>query len=144
MNVGIENSRRFRALPVYATLVAYGHEGYREMLARQVSLSRKIAELLFSHPDYVLLPESTLPIQETLEDIFMIVLFRAKDDDLNKDLMNRINSTLKIFVSGTEWDGKPAARFAVSNWQVDVAKDLATIEGVLNEVAQSWKTGKVS
>jgi hypothetical protein len=39
-------------------------------------------------------------------------------------------------VSGTQWEGRAAARFAVANWQVDVERDSAVIRDVLDEVAQ--------
>ena len=57
LNVGIENSRRFRALPVYATLYAYGRSGYVEMLKRQIELARRVAGWVWDHPEwYTLLP----------------------------------------------------------------------------------------
>lgn len=69
----------------------------------------------------------------------MVVLFRATDDTLNKELVQRINATRKIFVTGTKWDGQPAARFAVSNWQVDVERDLALIKSVLMDVLSGFQ-----
>jgi hypothetical protein len=45
-----------------------------------------------------------------------------------------MNSTRKLYVSGTQFDGKAAARFAVANWQVDVERDLAIAKEVLEEV----------
>ena len=65
----------------------------------------------------------------------MIVIFRAKNAELNSELVKRINGLRKLYVSGTQWEGKPAARFAVANWQVDVERDLAVIKDVLQEVA---------
>jgi glutamate/tyrosine decarboxylase-like PLP-dependent enzyme len=133
LHIGIENSRRFRALPVYASLVAYGADGYRDMLARQIDLARRIARIVLEHDAYELLPKSQWT--KGLEEIFIIVLFRAVDDDLNKNLVRLINETRRIYISGTAWDGKPAARFAISNWQVDVNRDSNLIKQVLDEVS---------
>ncbi|KAF1837973.1 pyridoxal-dependent decarboxylase [Decorospora gaudefroyi] len=136
LNVGLENSRRFRALPVYSTLVAYGKNGYRDMLERQINLARGIAKYMLESSEYELLPESSASVEDILGGIYIIVLFRAKDDELNKQLVNKIKATRKIYVSGTLWDGRPACRFAISNWMTDVERDLPVIEQVLQDVAQ--------
>lgn len=138
-NIGLENSRRLRALPVYANLTAYGADGYREMLERQIELSKGIADYIINNPDFELLPESDRPKEEILKGIYIIVLFRAMDEGLNKELTARIKASRKIYVSGTAWDGKPACRFAVSNWMTDVQRDLPLIKQVLTEVVDTWK-----
>ncbi|CZT15326.1 related to L-2,4-diaminobutyrate decarboxylase [Ramularia collo-cygni] len=138
LNIGIENSRRFRALPVYATLASYGREGHVELLERQISLARCIAEFIANTPSFQLLPQSPPSFAKVKEQgiarIYNIVLFRATDPEINKELVQRVNATRKIFISGTQWDGQPAARFAISNWQVDVDRDMALIKEVLLSV----------
>jgi glutamate/tyrosine decarboxylase-like PLP-dependent enzyme len=135
LNIGLENSRRFRALPVYASLLAYGKSGYRDMLQRQIELSRGIAKFILESEEYDLLPESGGTAEQRLEDVYIIVIFRAKNDDLNKELTDKIKATRKIYVSGTVWGNKPACRFAVSNWMTDVKRDLPIIMDVLRDVA---------
>lgn len=125
--MGLENSRRFRALPVYAVLLAYGRQGFSEIFARQVRLAREIAAFIDTNDGYELLPKDGCPIEAT----YIVVLFRAKDDKINRGLTKKINDTRKIYVSGTKWDGKPACRFAISTWRVDVARDLKLIQEVL-------------
>lgn len=134
LNIGIENSRRFRALPVYASLLAYGRSGYRDMLERQIRLARAIYNWIFDHPDYVALPRTSMV--KLLDRTFMCVLFRVKDDALNEVLAKKINETSRIFVSGTTWDGAPACRIAISNWRVSVKRDVAIVTEVLGQVAQ--------
>lgn len=134
LNIGIENSRRFRALPVYASLLAYGKSGYRDMLERQIRLARAIYNWIFDHPDYIALPRTSMI--KLLDHTFMCVLFRAKDDALNEVLAKKINETSRIFVSGTTWDGAPACRMAISNWRVNVKRDVAIVTDVLAQVAQ--------
>lgn len=135
LNIGIENSRRFRALPVYATLAAYGREGHVELLERQIRLARSIATFLANTPGFSLLPQSPPSFAKVKEQgiarIYTIVLFRANDPAINRELVQRVNATRKIYVSGTQWDSQPAARFAISNWQVDVDRDMALIKEVL-------------
>jgi glutamate/tyrosine decarboxylase-like PLP-dependent enzyme len=139
LNIGIENSRRFRALPVYASLAAHGRVGYVEILKRQIKLARAIAAFVLEHPAYELLPladESSSSLEDRLARIYVIVIFRAKDEALNGELVKRMNRTRKLYVSGTQWEGKAAARFAVANWQVDVERDLAIVKEVLDEVSK--------
>ncbi|KAJ5595047.1 uncharacterized protein N7459_001255 [Penicillium hispanicum] len=134
LNIGIENSRRFRALPAYASLLSYGKDGYRDMLERQTRLARAIYEWIFDHPDYTALPE-TASKATLVDQTFMSVLFRAKDDALNRDLANKINETTRMFVSGSSWEGEPACRIAISNWRVDVERDVKLVTEVLAQVA---------
>jgi glutamate/tyrosine decarboxylase-like PLP-dependent enzyme len=138
LNIGIENSRRFRALPVYSTLAAYGRQGYREILIRQIELARAIARFILSEPRLQLLPEKRRAEHyDPIKEIYIVVLFRAKEKAVNTNLVQQINATREIYVSGTLWDNQPAARFAVSNWQVDIERDIALIKKVLLAVLQS-------
>ncbi|KAI7158193.1 tyrosine decarboxylase [Hortaea werneckii] len=136
LNIGIENSRRFRALPVYSTLAAYGRTGYREMLERQIHLAREIARFIFANEHYELLPnvDENRPLEDRLSGIYIIVLFRAKSQTVNEELVKRVNATKRIYISGTHWEGRPAARFAVANWQADAKQDLQLVQDVLLQV----------
>ncbi|RMZ70180.1 tyrosine decarboxylase [Pyrenophora seminiperda CCB06] len=135
LNTGLENSRRFRALPVYASLIAYGRDGYRDMLQRQIELSRGIAGYILESKQYELLPHSNASREDVLQGIYIVVLFRARKEELNMQLVDKIKATRKIYVSGTSWEGKPACRFAISNWMADVAQDLPIVQQVLQDVA---------
>lgn len=141
LNVGLENSRRFRGLPVYATLIAYGRTGYTDMLHRQIRLARRTAAYLLAHPAFELLPESISQLSDIQRDVFIIVLFRAKEGGLNDSLVRRINQTSKIHISGTMWQGRPASRMAVSNWQANPDLDLRLIQSVMEDVLRDWGSG---
>jgi hypothetical protein len=111
------------------------------MFARQVRLARGISRFLHGSPDYTLLPHYPLPVSDDeklasgheFENTHIIVLFRAKDEKVNDELVSRINSTRKMYVSGTKWGSKPACRVAISTWKVDVERDLKLVKEVLNE-----------
>ncbi|KAG7288644.1 hypothetical protein NEMBOFW57_004998 [Staphylotrichum longicolle] len=132
LNIGLENSRRFRALPVYAVLLSEGREGIAAMLSRMVLLAREISAFVRDSEHYEWLPNE----DASLESTFIVVLFRAKDAALNEVLVDRINATGKMFVSGTKWDGRKAVRIAVGNWRVEVERDAAVVREVLTAVAE--------
>lgn len=132
LNVGLENSRRFRALPVYAALLSEGQAGFSRMVTNMTLLSRRIASFIRDSPYYDLLPEG----EWVVDEVFIIVLIRAKDKELNEVLVERINETRQMYVSGTKWRGEKAVRIAVSNWKVDVERDGAVVEGILSAVAE--------
>ncbi|KAM3437740.1 hypothetical protein NHJ13734_004503 [Beauveria thailandica] len=137
LNMGIENSRRFRALPVYAVLLSEGRPGLAALLGAMTQLARAIAAFLRDSPDYELLPENDhAEEEEEEEEIFISVLFRAADAALNETLVAKINDTRQLYVSGTTWRGRKAARIAVSNWRVDAKRDAAVVREILTCVAQ--------
>lgn len=139
LNIGIENSRRFRALPVYASLLSYGRTGYQELLKRQIRLARRIVKWLFDHDEYTVLPDTSSKA-EVLEHTYMVVLFWAKRDSLNCELSAKINATSKMFVSGTAWQGRPACRIAIANWMIDEERDWALVTDVLEEISAETKS----
>lgn len=139
LNIGIENSRRFRGLPVYTTLMAYGRSGYEGMLIRQIRFAREVAAYIFHHHELELLPKKYHHGTDVTSGIFIIVLFKAKDANLNARLVEKLNASCRIYVSGTTWNGEPATRMAVSNWQVDVERDLNLVKDTLEGLLYDWK-----
>ncbi|MBY8852535.1 aspartate aminotransferase family protein, partial [Saccharothrix sp. MB29] len=59
-NLGPESSRRARALPIWATLRAYGREGHRAMVERHRSLALRLGRRIAESPDLELLAPVTL------------------------------------------------------------------------------------
>jgi hypothetical protein len=105
------------------------------MLERQIRLARQVSSWLFDHPQFTLLP-SSLSKDDALTKTFMIVLFSAVDDALNNRLAAEINSSPKIFVSGTVWEGRAACRIAIASWMVDERRDFDIITEVLGNIAR--------
>src|SRR5699024_10829017 len=62
LNIGLENSRRFRALPVYAALLSEGYPGFERLVSNTVQLSRRVAVYLRDSPHYELLPDEGAPL----------------------------------------------------------------------------------
>jgi glutamate/tyrosine decarboxylase-like PLP-dependent enzyme len=110
-----------------------GREGMTEMLVRMVRLARRIAEFIRDSDDYEWLPQP----DASLEHTHIIVLFRARDPQLNSHLVQRINQTRRIYVSGTSWRGEKACRIAVGSWRVDVEEDFAVVREVLTSVTRN-------
>lgn len=139
LNIGLENSRRFRALPAYAVLRSEGRQGLAEMLGRMVRLARSIAAFIRDSEYYDWLPDGGADLADT----HIIVLFRAKDEALNETLVAKINETRDMFVSGTTWKGKKAVRLAVGSWRVNVERDTAVVEEILTSIAEGRPYSRV-
>lgn len=137
--VNIENSRRFRALPVYAALVSLGRDGYRELFRRNVEFAGRVAEWMRRDGRLeVLTPEEG----EGGFHLLNVVLFapgpaapkRFQGAQGATVLREEINGTKRCHVTGTVWEGRGANRLAVSNWATEWERDGAIVTGVLQEV----------
>ncbi|CAH0055260.1 unnamed protein product [Clonostachys solani] len=145
-NIGIENSRRFRALPVYAVLLCEGRDRLSQMLARLVRSTRAIAKIIAFEQGYVLLPgDSTLgkirALVSDMHDIHFTVLFRATDDSLNDKLADEINNDGVWYVGRTTWEGKPALRIAVASWRINEKVDPGSVGYYLGVYSMEHKHG---
>ncbi|KAG0330241.1 hypothetical protein BGZ99_007103 [Dissophora globulifera] len=139
MNISIENSQRFRSLPVWATLRAYGREGYRKIVEENCRFAKTLYDWMkLSRPDLYTVLTEDCPLN--------IVVFAKTQSDSgresyeeldkkNAELLARINQTGVAYFSPTVWKGKPAIRAAISNWQTTVELDWEPVRVMLEEQA---------
>jgi glutamate/tyrosine decarboxylase-like PLP-dependent enzyme len=140
MNLGPEASRRARSLPVWATLNAYGREGYRAMVERHLDLAAHIVDRVDSEPDLERLADSPLNI----------VCFRYRPNHRDEETLNKLNARLgeavledgRVYVGTTSYRGKTAFRPAMVNWQT-TEKDVDLLVEVILELGDRLRVETV-
>jgi glutamate/tyrosine decarboxylase-like PLP-dependent enzyme len=139
----IENSRRFRALPLFASLISLGKDGYRDIIQRNIAFARQIAQYIQGSTSYELLNPSPKGVESIVP--LNIVLFRGSasshfppsQEGSSTKLTEAINLTRRIYVTGTKWRGQGAIRLAVSNWRTGLNEnDFEEVKSVLEQVMQ--------
>jgi glutamate/tyrosine decarboxylase-like PLP-dependent enzyme len=127
-----ENSRRARALAIWATLRAYGRAGHREMVERHLGLASRLGERIDEAAQLARLAEVQLNI----------VCFRARPDAVPESELDELNRQLgeellrdgRVFAGTTTYEGRVAFRPAIVNWSTreeDVDALVAVIEELL-------------
>ncbi|KAL3715455.1 hypothetical protein ACJRO7_007226 [Eucalyptus globulus] len=132
--------RRFRSLKLWMVLRLYGVQNLQQYIRNHIELARQFEDLVSQDPKFeVVTPR-----------IFSLVCFRLlspdndgdKGNKLNRDLLDTVNSTGKIFISHTVLSGTYILRFAIGAplteerhvneaWKVlqdEASKLLATIQ----------------
>lgn len=121
-----ENSRRFRALPSWMTLMAYGKEGYAEIIERNCACAKQLGDWIETSSKYTLLA----PVKMN------VVCFTLKSADLTLEkiqaFLAKIRDDGRVFFTQTIYKGTPAIRAAISNWQTDtndieIAKEVLSV-----------------
>ena len=122
MDRGIENSRRFRALPIWMSLKAYGKEGYSELIRRNCDQARLLAEWIEASADYELLTKCELNV---------VVLRPTENSKDVSQLLSEINQTGLVYLTPGVWFGTKGIRAAFSNWRTTTT-DVETVCEVLS------------
>ncbi|HKW03086.1 MAG TPA: aspartate aminotransferase family protein [Vicinamibacterales bacterium] len=134
---GPQNSRGFRALKVWLGLRQVGRSGAIGMIADDMRLSRHLDALARANPEF-----------EALSQDLSIATFRyvppaltagagtpaidAKIDDINREILTRLEQSGEAFLSNAVVDGKFALRACIVNFRTS----LADIEGLLPLIAR--------
>jgi glutamate/tyrosine decarboxylase-like PLP-dependent enzyme len=134
-----EGSRRARALAVWATLRAYGAQGYRAMVERHLDVATHLARRIDAEPAFERLAEAPLNI----------VCFRWRPpgvpeealDALNRDLGEALLEDGRVFAGTTLFEGKVAFRPAIVNWQTREV-DVDVLVDVLIELGERMLEGR--
>ncbi|MFH8388765.1 pyridoxal phosphate-dependent decarboxylase family protein [Streptomyces sp. NPDC018036] len=119
-----ENSRRLRALPAWFSLAAYGREGHREIVERNVALARRLGERVARAPALRLLAPVRLNV----------VCFTLAEDPTERRvraLADAVAASGEAFVTTTCYDGTHGLRAAFSNWrtsEADTDRVFAAVE----------------
>lgn len=137
--LGPEMSRRARAIPIWASLRAYGRDGYTRMVESCMERARHMGEIVAAAPD-----------MELLSDVILnIVCFRYRPDvemaerdldDLNRAIGDALLADGRVYAGTTVFDGKAALRPAVANWRT-TDRDVELLIDVVRELGSSIHPG---
>jgi glutamate/tyrosine decarboxylase-like PLP-dependent enzyme len=128
-----ESSRRARSLTVWATLKAYGRDGYRAMVERHLDLAQRLARRVEEHPSLELLADVPLNL----------VCFRFRPPGLDEAVLNDLNARLgaavlsdgRVYFGTTRYGGRVAFRPAFVNWRTTEA-DVDLLADVVLELGE--------
>jgi glutamate/tyrosine decarboxylase-like PLP-dependent enzyme len=124
-----ENSRRFRALPSWFTLMAYGKKGHTEIVERNCAQAHALGEHLKRSPRFRLLAPVNMNV----------VCFTLKGENISfesvQQFLDRVRDDGRVFFTPTMYKGTPAIRAAISNWQTQ-EEDIDLAFRVLTETAE--------
>ncbi|MET3983803.1 pyridoxal-dependent decarboxylase [Streptomyces sp. PvR034] len=107
-----ENSHRLRALAAWFTLRAYGRQGHREIVERDISCARELGAELDGDPAFTLLAPVRLNV---------VCFTLATDPTPARLTALREAANDEVFVTPTVYAGTPALRAAFSNWRTTSA-----------------------
>jgi aromatic-L-amino-acid decarboxylase len=113
MDYGVQLGRRFRALKLWMVIRAFGEEGLASRIRHHCELAREFAGWVRDEPDWVLMA----PVP------FSLVCFRcapsgtseAEREMLNARILERVNTSGRVFLSHTKLNGIYTLRLAIGN-----------------------------
>ncbi|MEV6571203.1 pyridoxal-dependent decarboxylase [Streptomyces sp. NPDC051577] len=123
-----ENSHRLRALAAWCTLHAYGREGHREIVERDIACARSLAEELSADPAFRILAPVRLNV---------VCLSLAEAPTAARLTALREAVRADVFLTPTVYAGTPALRAAFSNWrttQADVHRAAQALRKAAREL----------
>jgi len=110
-----ENSRRLRALPAWFTLMAYGKEGYQQIVENNIALSLQLGEKIqASHVFELLAPVRLNTVCFTLAD-------HKDQPEKVKAFLTVLNNSGQVFMTPTVYKGVTGIRAALVNWRTTAA-----------------------
>jgi aromatic-L-amino-acid/L-tryptophan decarboxylase len=101
---GVELGRGFRALKLWTVLRCHGREGLQAVIRRGIALAEQFEGWVRDEPGWELAAPRP----------FSVVCFRHEGLD-NDALLERVNATGEVFLSGTRLNDRSVLRLAVGN-----------------------------
>lgn len=126
-----ENSRRFRALPSWFTLTAYGKEGHAEIVESNCDAAFYLGSRLKDDSNFRLLS----PVRMN------VVCFTLRDKSTFETIqafLRDVRDDGRVFFTPTVYKGIPAIRAAISNWQTEKS-DMDIAFTALTEVWERFQ-----
>jgi glutamate/tyrosine decarboxylase-like PLP-dependent enzyme len=135
--MGPELSRRARCLAVWATLRAYGRDGYRAIVERCLDNAAHLVRLVEEADDAELLLPAPLNI----------VFFRYRPPDTSEGELDELNLAIeqeilkdgRVYVGTTRWNGVVGFRPAFVNWRT-TREDAALVLETVRDLGQRLRS----
>jgi glutamate/tyrosine decarboxylase-like PLP-dependent enzyme len=109
-----EESRRARAVPVYAAMRVLGRAGLQELVERCCAMARRMAGTLQAEPGLRVLNEVVL--NQVLVRSAVVDGDESRADERTRQAIEAVQLDGTCWLGGTTWQGKAAMRISISNW----------------------------
>src|SRR5262249_41489209 len=131
-----EESRRARAVPVYAALRSMGRRGYAELVERNCRQARRFAEGLRA---------AGFEVLNQVELNQVLVSFGTAEQ--TQRTIRAVQEDGTCWCGGTVWKGRSAMRISVSNWSTtdeDVERSLEAIIRAARKAAGETRRARIA
>lgn len=131
---GLQNSRGFRALKVWLGLRQVGREGYIQMIGDDIALAQALYQAVGTYPELQAMTQNLsittfrfvprdLPNKPTAVEVYL--------NELNKELLNRLQKSGEAFISNAVVEGKYLLRACIVNFRTTLSDVEALPEIVI-------------
>jgi len=133
--LGVYQTRRFLAAKLLGVMLQLGRNGLRAHVERHISLARRMAELVEEEPDLELVATGDLTIVCLRSAPPQLRGQPGRLDDLNRTIRDRIQTEGRVFVAGTELDGRFVLRSCALHYNL-TEHDVEAIVGGIRDVGR--------
>ena len=123
--------RRFRALKLWFVFRAYGLEGLRQMIRNHVSWVKRLESRFATDPEFEIVTSSPLALFT-----FRFAPATGDPDRLTQALLARINDDGRIYLTPSEFRGRPVIRMTAGTFEC-TEDDVMQVYDTVRELASS-------
>ncbi|WP_435314273.1 pyridoxal phosphate-dependent decarboxylase family protein [Cellulophaga fucicola] len=124
-----ENSRRLRALPAWFSLVAYGKDGYKDIVENSVKMAQTLEQFIIQNKELTLLTPTRL------NNVCFSLSDKDKQDKTHL-FITELNKEGKVYMTPTVYKNTKGIRASFVNWRTN-EKDISII---ISEIKRALKT----
>ena len=111
-----ENSRRLKALPVWFSLLAYGKQGFQDIIENSVAMALQFDDFITQNGNFELLSPTRL------NNVCFTLVGEHNQEKVNFFLMH-LNDKGKVFMTPTVYENRKGIRASFVNWRT-AEKDI--------------------
>jgi glutamate/tyrosine decarboxylase-like PLP-dependent enzyme len=138
---GPQNSRGFRALKVWLALQQAGRAGYRQMIADDMRLARRLHDILAAHPEFEVFTQNLSIttfryVPEHLRSGIGTEEVEPALNRINQELLNKVDGSGEAFLSNAIVDGRFALRVCIVNFRTGLP-DIEAIPEIVSRLGRT-------